>query len=252
MNAPDWLIARPIAHRGLHARARGVIENSPSAASAAVAGGFAIECDVQISRDGEAMVFHDFELERLTGETGALRDRTASDLARIQLSGSEDSVPTLEGWLALVGGRTPVICEIKSSFDGDMGLAARTARIAKTYAGPIALKSFDPDIVAWLRREASALGVNHIPVGLVAQAAYTHADWRKLDARQLGEMTALTHWARTRPDFLSWSVNDLPHPAPSICKALGIPVMAWTVRRPDQVKLAHAFTDQMIFEGFTP
>ena len=66
MRAPDWLTARPVAHRGLHDRARGIIENMPGAALAAIEGNFSIECDIQLTADGEAMVHHDDELGRLT------------------------------------------------------------------------------------------------------------------------------------------------------------------------------------------
>jgi glycerophosphoryl diester phosphodiesterase len=252
MNAPDWLTARPIAHRGLHDRKSGLIENSAAAAKAAIAGGFAIECDVQLTADGEAMVFHDFNLDRLTGQKGPLAGRTAAELGGIELTGSHDRVLTLAEFLALIDGRAPLVCEIKSAFDGDMRLATRTAAVARGYAGQIALKSFDPAVLAHLRGEAATLGIVHIPVGLVAEARYQHGEWLKLSPDQVSDMTALTHWRFTRPDFLSWRVDDLPHAAPSICRAMKIPVMCWTVRRPDQIRLARAFADQIVFEGFAP
>lgn len=252
MNAPDWLTARPIAHRGLHDRRKGVIENSAAAAVAAIAGGFAIECDVQLSADGEAMVFHDFSLDRLTPETGPLLARTAAELSGIQLTDTRDTICTLADFLALIDRRTPLVCEIKSAFDGDMRLAARTAEVVRSQAGPVALKSFDPAVLSFLRREAAALDIVHIPVGLVAEAAYRDGDWSKLNPTQVADMTSLTHWSSTRPDFLSWRVDDLPHAATSVCRALNVPVMCWTVRRPDQLRRGRAFADQIVFEGFSP
>lgn len=247
----EWVIARPVAHRGFHDRAAGRIENSISAARAATERGYAIECDVQISRDGEAMVFHDFELDRLTDASGRVDALDARALSRIALRDSGDFVPTFENWLAQVAGATPVICEIKSAFDGDMRLAARVAQIAAAYTGQIALKSFDPNVIAFLRREAAALGVAHAPLGIVAEAGF-HADaWSMLSDDQRLGMATLTHWDKTRPDFLSWRVKDLPHATASLCRAYGVPVLAWTVRDDTDASRAQSFADQIIFEGFT-
>lgn len=245
-----WLAGRPVAHRGFHDRAARRIENSVSAAQAAIARGYAIECDVQISSDGEAMVFHDFELERLTGAHGRVDALGARELQAIALKGSDDGIPTLQGWLDGIGGATPVICEIKSAFDGDLRLAARVAQIASGYAGRIALKSFDPNVIAYLRRQAAELGVAHVPLGIVAEAGFHGDAWSFLSDEQRLGMSTLTHWSKTRPDFLSWRVADLPHATASLCRAYGVPVLAWTVRTPDAVARAREFADQMIFEGF--
>ncbi len=242
-----WLIAHPIAHRGLHERAAGRIENSLSAARAACARGYAIECDVQLSADGEAMVFHDVTLDRLTGEHGPLAARTAQALGALTLTGSSDIIPTLTQLLAKVAAAVPVICEIKSAFDGDMALARRVADIAATYDGALGLKSFDPAVLAFLRREQA---IAHLPLGLVAEAAYAGGYWEGVSAPQRRAMESLTHWSQTRPDFLSWRVDDLPHATPSLCRAHGLPVLAWTVRTPAQRQRAREFADQMIFEGF--
>jgi glycerophosphoryl diester phosphodiesterase len=248
--AKGWLSDRPVAHRGFHDRGARRIENSVSAAQAAVARGYAIECDVQISSDGEAMVFHDFDLARLTGAQGRVEAQSARDLQAIGLKDSDDAIPKLQGWLDGIGGATPVICEIKSAFDGDMRLAARTAQIAAAYAGLIALKSFDPNVIAFLRREAVELGIAHVPLGIVAEAGFGGDAWSFLTDEQRLGMSTLTHWSKTRPDFLSWRVADLPHATASLCRAYRVPVLAWTVRTPDDVARAREFADQMIFEGF--
>lgn len=250
---PAWLIARPIAHRGLHDRASGRIENSPAAARAAVESGFAIECDVQLSADGEAMVFHDFRLDRLTGETGAVKDRSAVELAAIALAGSTDRISALPEFLALIGGRVPLIVEIKSAFDGDLRLARRTAEIVAASDTPVAIKSFDPDVIAFLRENRAALGLAATPLGIVAEASYTHGEWAKLAPEKQLELANFLHFDRSRPDFLSWAVRDLPHPTPCLCRfGLGMPVMSWTVRTPEQRALAARWADQMVFEGFAP
>ena len=250
---PAWLTARPIAHRGLHDHAAGRIENSGSAARAAVEHGFAIECDVQLSADGEAMVFHDFRLDRLTGESGPVRARSAAVLSRIALAGSTDGIPTLPEFLDLIGGRVPLVVEIKSAFDGDFRLARRTADIVAASNAPVAIKSFDPAVIAHLRENRGALGVANTPLGIVAEADYSHGDWAALPKATQVDLANFLHYERSQPDFLSWRVRDLPHPTPYLCRtALGMPVMSWTVRTPEQRALAALWADQMVFEGFVP
>ena len=246
--APDWLVRRPVAHRGLHDRGSGVIENSPSAAAAAIQLDFAIECDVQLTVDREAVVFHDFTLDRLTDSRGPVLERTATDLACTVLTGSEDRIPTLPAYLRLIGGRVPLICEIKSLFDGDMRLTDRVAEIAQAYDAPLAVKSFDPAVLAHLR----AGGLRR-PLGIVAQADYADPEWRDLPADLKRNLAEMLHFGETRPDFLSYHVADLPHAVPYLCRtALGVPTMTWTVRTPEQRQLAATWADQMVFEGFAP
>lgn len=245
----DWLVARPIAHRGLHDLAAGLIENSISAADAAIAGTFGIECDIQLSSDGEAMVFHDFVLDRLTAETGNVNARTAGALAAISLKGSSDRIPTLDAFLDRIAGRVPLVIEVKSRFDGDLALTRRAAEIVARRSGqPIVFKSFDPTIVTALRELAPA-----IPRGIVAMNEYAYSDYDRLDARQKHALANLLHFEESRPDFLSWKVADLPSAAPFLCnKALGLPLMSWTVRTPEDRETARIHADQMVFEGFRP
>ena len=248
MSAPDWLVARPIAHRGLHDRPKGILENTLSAAEAAIAGGFAIECDVQVTRDGEAVVFHDHNLDRLTDQRGSVRDRAAAELTRIAIAATQDHIPTLQTFLDRIAGRVPLVIEIKSRFEGDMVLTRRTAEIASRYDGAVALKSFDPAIVALLRDLTPEL-----PRGIVAEARYTDPEYDHLTDETKREMANLLHFPRTEPDFLSWRVGDLPSAAPFLCRHLGrLPVMTWTVRGDDDRRRAREHADQMIFEGFRP
>jgi glycerophosphoryl diester phosphodiesterase len=239
----DWLVARPIAHRGWHGAGRP--ENSLAAAKAAIAAGYAIECDIQRTADGEAVVFHDETLARLTGAQGRIGDFPLGSLRGLALAGSGEPIPALGELLALIAGRAALICEIKSGFDGDMRLAARAAEIAAAYDGPLAFKSFDPDVVAFLRAGASPR-----PLGIVAEANYDDAYFAALTATQKRDCAAFLHVGRTTPDFLSFSVDDLPHPVPTLMRALGgKPVMAWTVRDPAQWAAARLYADQAVFEG---
>lgn len=252
---PAWLVARPIAHRGLHDAGRGIIENSVSAARAAIEAGYAIECDIQPSADGEAMVFHDFTLERMTLGAGQVEIFTTAELARLQCRGTTDRIPTLPDFLAMIAGRVPLICEIKSRFDGDMRLAERAAACARDYAGPLALKSFDPAVMAHLREHRARLGIARVPLGMIAQADYDNDgdEWARLPANDRRALAQFLHWPRTRPDFLSWSLRDLPRATPFLCRtALGAPVLTWTARQPADVVIAREWADQMVFEGFRP
>jgi glycerophosphoryl diester phosphodiesterase len=247
MPSPAWLTARPIAHRGLHNRTD-VLENTISAARAAMAHGFGIECDVQLTADGEAVVFHDFTLDRLTTGQGAVADMTAAQLAAVPFKATSDRIPTLGEFLGVLGGRVPLICEIKSAFTGDLRLARRTAEVVKAYDGPVALKSFDPAIVEALRH----LTPEH-PRGIVGENAFDDPEWAVIPAPRRHAMANLTHYNETRPDFLSWQVRDLDAAVPFLCRhAVGLPVMTWTVRTPEHRALAAAGADQMVFEGFVP
>jgi glycerophosphoryl diester phosphodiesterase len=249
MTPPSWLTATPIAHRGLHDKAIGIIENTLTAMEAATTRGFAIECDVQLTSDGDAVVFHDFTLERLTGETGAVVERTSSDLQKIAITGSaSDTIPSLTAFLDRLAGRVPLVVEIKSRFDEDLRLTERTCEIVRSYIGPICIKSFDPRIVAHVRMIAPGL-----LRGIVAESRHDHASYDRLSPEQKKSLGELLHFEQSQPHFLSWRVNDLPAGAPYLARLLGrLPVMTWTVRTPEERERASRHADQMVFEGFLP
>jgi glycerophosphoryl diester phosphodiesterase len=242
------MTARPIAHRGLHDEARGVIENSPSAARAAVAGDFGIECDVQLTADGEAVVFHDFVLDRLTMASGRVDALSAAALGTVAMRGSDDRILALPAFLDVIAGKVPLVLEIKSRFDGDMRLARRVADVVKASPFPIVLKSFDPRIVTALK----TLTPDHAR-GIVAMNDYSYPDYETCSATEKHAMANLLHFGESRPDFVSWRVRDLLSAAPFLCRrALGLPLMTWTVRNAEDRALSAAHADQMVFEGFVP
>ena len=248
MRAPDWLTARPVAHRGLHDRARGIVENMPSAALAAIDGNFAIECDVQLSADGEAMVHHDDALGRLTEGSGALLGLTANALKEVRFRDTSERMMSLADLCILVRGRVPIIVEVKSHFDGDRRLVKRMAEVLTSYSGAVAGMSFDPDQVVALRQMLPEL-----PRGIVAQRHYTETDWPEATPAQRTGMRHLKHALRTQPQFVAYWVNDLPAPAPWIARHIfGLPLLTWTVRTAEQRARAGRYADQMIFEGFQP
>jgi glycerophosphoryl diester phosphodiesterase len=248
VGAPRWLTARPVAHRGLHDASRGIIENMPSAAQAAVAGNFAIECDIQLTADGEAMVHHDDELGRLTEESGALLTKTAAELKAVRFKATAERMMTLTELCTLVAGRVPLVIEVKSHFDGDRKLVRRMAQVLSSYSGPAVGMSFDPDQVIALREL-----IPNCPRGIVAERHYSPEDWPEASEAQRRGMTHLRHFFRTRPDFVAYWVNELPSPAPWIARNIfGCPLLTWTVRTADQRQRAARHADQMIFEGFRP
>jgi glycerophosphoryl diester phosphodiesterase len=248
MRAPDWLTARPVAHRGLHDAARGIIENMPGAAQAAIAGNFSIECDIQLTADGEAMVHHDDALGRLTEGSGALLEKTAAELKAVKFRDTPEHMMTLGDLCALVAGRVPLVIEVKSRFDGDRKLVTRMAQMLASYQGPVVGMSFDPDQVLALREKMPAL-----PRGIVAEREYTAADWPEATPAQRRGMEHLRHAFRTRPHFVAFWVNELPAAAPWIARHIfGLPLLTWTVRTPEQRERAARYADQMIFEGFLP
>jgi glycerophosphoryl diester phosphodiesterase len=250
LNAPSWLTARPIAHRGFHDKSKGSIENSPAAAEAAIARHYAIECDVQLSKDGEAIVFHDFSLDRLTTAQGSLSSFTAEELEKTTYREGDGGPVTLASFLKAIAGRTPLIIEIKSRFDGDPRLAQRTAAIVSDYAGPVALKSFDPDVLRTVRA-ASPVSQLSCPLGFIGEAHYTHAEWSILPATTKAALQDFSFYPEIQPDFLSWSASDLPHAVPRLCRdGIGMPVMVWTIRSPEDRARISRFADQIIFEGF--
>jgi glycerophosphoryl diester phosphodiesterase len=247
MAASDWLTARPIAHRGLHDAASGIIENTASAVAAAIAGDYGIEVDLQLSRDGEAMVHHDDALGRLTDGSGLLAALSAAELKRVPFRATADRMMTLGDLCDLVGARVTLVLEIKSGFDRDARLLARITQVLAAYEGPVAAMSFDPYVVAGLRRMAPRLRR-----GIVAQRRFDHADWRGMSGWQRHGMAHLLHAPITRPDFVAYRVDDLPAPATRLAHAFGLAVLTWTVRSPAQRARAAEWADQMIFEGFRP
>lgn len=235
-----WLAGATFAHRGRHGP--GAVENSATAFTAAIRAGLGIECDVQLSADGQAMVFHDFALDRLTGTPGAVIDQSADALTRLRLTGSGDTIMPLGQMLAMVQGRVPLLIEVKSRARWPWArLCAAVAAALADYPGPHAVMSFDPRVPRWFARHAPAT-----PRGLVLS---------QHDAR--GRFTRIVQslrlrWAirRSRAQFLAADIRDLPHSlAARVHRRRGLPLATWTVRTPAQLAIARAHADAAIAEG---
>lgn len=230
----ERLGAVPFAHRGLHGGA--LVENSAGAIAAAVGRGFGVELDVQLSRDGEAMVFHDYELDRLTSGRGPVAALTAAELQATRLDRCDEAMPRLAEALAIVGGRTPLLIEVKSP-DRQVGrLCAAVAGAVADYEGPVAAMSFNPQVGAWLARHSPRL-----LRGLIV----TESGRRGLRGR-IERPLAL--W-RARADFLAYDIRDLPSSFAGAARRRGLPVYTWTVRSESDRAAAAAHADQIIFEA---
>ncbi len=232
-----WLGQWRYAHRGLHGA--GIPENSASAFASAIERGMGIECDIQRSADGQAMVFHDDELARLTAETGPVAQHNASVLGKIVLAGSDDTIPTLRQLLDRVAGQVPILIEIKSSRNagrrvGAICLAVR--RALEGYRGFHAIMSFDPRVVSWFA-EHSPLTLR----GLVVSEE---------DDKALPGMIRRRLWLwHARPHFLAYDVRDLPSRFAAAQRKRGLPLLTWTVRSPDLAERAAEHADAPIAEG---
>jgi glycerophosphoryl diester phosphodiesterase len=243
----DWLTARPIAHRGLHDRVSGIVENTASAIRAAINADYAIEIDLQLTADGEAMVHHDDALGRLTEGAGRLAAMTAAELKQLAYKETTDRMMSAGELCELVAGRVTLLIELKSHFDGDSRLVARVVDVLMRYPGPVAVMSFDPQQIEFVKTLAPGL-----PRGIVAERRYLHPEWSSLSPGAKRSMAHLLHGLRTRPHFVAYAVRDLPAAAPLIARhVFGLPLLAWTVRTDAERRRAR-WADQIIFEGFRP
>ncbi len=240
----ERLFDPPVAHRGLWTP-DGAPENSLAAFQAACAGGYGIELDVQLTADGEAVVFHDERLERMTGQEGRLRDHTVAELAAMALKGTDETIPTLADTLTMIGHRAMVFIELKTPF-GDVGpLEKRVTEVLVDHNGPTAVIGFNPYSHAWF--------ADHHPQILRGLDSYSWNDEgaRKLAPEMRKSLAALEQVEIARPDFLALGLDMLPSPRADLYRGRGMPVIAWTVRSPDQWEGVKDHCDNLIFEGFT-
>jgi glycerophosphoryl diester phosphodiesterase len=232
-----WLREWTYAHRGLHGP--GVPENSPTAFAGAIARGMGIECDIRRSLDGQAMVFHDATLERLTAEAGPVRQRSTEELHKIVLAGGTDTIPTLRQVLDQIAGQVPVLIEIKSERGSNgrvSALCLAVRRVLEGYQGLHAIMSFDPRVVRWF--------ADHSPL-TVRGLVVTEEDDKALPG-MIRRRLSLWH---ARPDFLAYDIRDLPSRFAAAQRKRGLPVTTWTVKSAEHRERASAHADAPIAEG---
>jgi glycerophosphoryl diester phosphodiesterase len=241
-------LTRPIAHRAFHDLAAGRPENSRAAIAAAIAAGYAIEIDIQPSADGRAMVFHDYELARLTPETGAVCQRNAAELSAIPLRGGDEGIPSLREVLDLVAGRVPLLIEIKDQ-DGALGtrvgpLEQAVAGDLAGYPGAVALMSFNPHSVAALAGAAPDR-----PRGITT-CGYAAAHFPLLPEATRAHLRGIPDFDRVGASFISHAAADLDHPRVAELKARGVPVLCWTIRSAEAEAQARRLADNITFEAY--
>jgi len=252
LNAPlvQGFLRAPLAHRALHDFGAGRPENSRSAIMAAIEAGYGIEIDVQMSRDGAAMVLHDYDLARLTGVAGLVADSTSEALSGLPLLGGAEGIPALAEVLALVAGRAPLLVELKDQH-GAMGatdgrLERAVARDIAGYDGPLAVMSFNPSMVLALRDLAP-----DVPRGIVTSAYDPgDVDWALLPAATRDHLREIAEYDAAGCCFISHERHDLARPRVAQLKAQGAAVLAWTARSPAQEEEARRVADNITFEGY--
>ena len=244
------IFLRPIAHRGFHAAKRGIVENTGPAFEAAIAKAYGIECDLRPAGGNLPLVFHDETLNRLTDSNGPVTALTPSDLKRVRHKTSAAPILTFADLLDLVDGKAPLLAEIKSEWaPPDMAFLKRIAKLANSYRGPLALMSFDPDVMAALRTLAPG-----VPLGIVS-GSFKGAGWwnRKITKQRAHDLRNLLESAATKPDFYAYEIAALPTPVTEYARRVqGLPLFTWTVRTPKDRARAAKHADAMIFEGFEP
>lgn len=236
MSSPEWLKKQPIAHRGLHDLNNTRWENTLAAFDAAAKAGFAIECDVHLTKDGSVIVFHDDDPERLTGQKGRISDLTLAEATALKIGGTNDHAPSLREMLDLVAGRVPVVIELKGIEGRDDGLVAAVAKELAGYKGEAAIMSFDHHLVRLFASDAPG-----IPGGLTAEGT------------QMKHFEAHFSMLAHQISFVSYNVHHLPNPFVSFVREkLDLPVISWTVRNPEMKTHSDLNVDQITFEGFDP
>jgi glycerophosphoryl diester phosphodiesterase len=239
-----WLVARPIAHRGLHNDS--AIENTKSAFAAALTHNYAIECDLQITKDDEAVVFHDDGIDRLLDGKGLVKDFTLKELKSKTFKAGKDRVQSLDELLEQVSGAQTLVIELKSHWDGDQALTHRALEVLRLYKGPYALMSFDPEMIACIAER-----VPHTVRGITADRV-VDAYYNTLPLAHRLAMRSFEHLHETRPHFVSFDFKGLPFAPITAIRNAGHPVITWTIESEADAAVALRYSDQITFQGFHP
>lgn len=234
---------RPYAHRGLWGGE--APENSLAAFALAAERGFAIELDVQLSADGEVMVFHDYTLTRMCGKDQKLAALSAGELAACKLGGTEAVIPTLKEVLAAVDGRVPLLIELKGE-SGNTALCPAVAALLDEYKGEWCVESFNPLLLRWFKKHRK-----HALRGLLSTDLIKE---KKNGSRVLNfALSALWLTFLCRPAFHAW---DQHHPRRLALRCgiscFGAASFVYTVKNQADYDRHMAAGNYPIFDGFVP
>ena len=230
------------AHRGLHDERSA--ENSIEAFDRACRAGFGIELDVQLSKDGQVVGFHDDDLRRMTGDPRRVDAVNLAELKALSLQG-KGTIPTFEEVLTCVDGRAPLLVEIKNGRrNGE--LCEKTLRLLRSYEGEYVVESFSPLILRWLKKNAPEVIRGQLVGSKVSYLAVMGAALACVLSKLLLNFLA-------RPDFVAYDVNAPHFSAPKVQRRLfHTPMAAWTVRDPEILQSCLDRGEMPIFEGFVP
>ncbi len=231
----------PYAHRGLHSNE--IPENSLAAFEKAVAAGFGIELDIQLSADGEVMVFHDYSLERMTGESGKLCEKTSAELRSAVLNESSEHIPTLKEVLDTVKGRVPLLIELKGE-SASSALCTAADAILSEYSGEYCIESFNPILVAWYAK--------HKPKIMRGQLYTNVCKAKKISLLNIA-LTLMLFNIAAKPDFIAYDIgNPRAFPLRLASGLFRIKKFIWTVKTPEDFETAKKYNSLPIFEGNIP
>ena len=243
----NFITRLPIAHRGLHNADKDIVENSHGSVKAAIELGYAIEIDVQLTKDNQAIVFHDEKLDRLIDKTGNVVDFTLPELLKMTYEMGGENISSFAQLLELVAGQVPLIVEVKSLSNNIGPLEAHIANLMRDYQGDICIMSFNPFTVKEFRRIAP-----HIIRGIVAEYNMKPIEWPGTNGLTCFIFKNLLHWPLTRPHFVSYHVHDLPKLSVRVAKWCGKPIVTWTVKSEKDAMHTYKYADQITFEGYLP
>ncbi len=232
-------IDRPIAHRGLHSDT--VCENSMEAFRLAIEKGYPIEIDVHLTKDGDLAVIHDSLLSRMTGKGGIVESLTSGQLKEYRLKDGQH-IPMLREVLELVDGRVPLLIEIKfrRAFNEKQGEVLLEQLESYPYKDMVAMQSFHPKIVRWLKAHSKDYAVGYL-------SSYNLLKNHRFISYVLRTLKLFKWYMHA--DFISYDIAYLPNRYVTKQRKHGVQVLAWTVNTPERVSKAVNFADNIIFES---
>lgn len=237
------------AHRGLFDNDGDAPENSLKAFERAAKAGYGMEMDVQVTKDGVPVVFHDFTLERMCGKEGKVCDYTWQELKDFTLAKSRETIPLFADVLKAVGGRVPLIVEIKVEWM-DLSVCPAADKLLRSYQGLYCIESFNPLVLLWYRRNHREIVRGQLSDGFV-KASRLKESWHLLVQNFLLQ-NLLFNWL-TKPDFVAYNHKYEEVPARRLCRNLyGNMAVAWTIKSQEELERAKSKFDLFIFDSFLP
>lgn len=238
----SWIKETPIAHRGVHTK--DIPENSLSAFENALKNNYAIELDVQFTKDKEVVVFHDENLKRMTNDTRNIEDVNYDELKNLRLDNTNEIIPTLEEVLELVDSKVAILIEIKDCKDY-IELSEKTYEILKGYEGNYAIQSFNPFILEWYKNNASEVIRGQLS-GTFTEGSESLNSFEKFALKNM-----LLNF-KSKPNYIGYELEGIPKSKLESLRKKGVPIIVWTVKNKEDMEKAYKYSDNITFENFLP